>query len=205
MSVKPLSTSDLVPPSLLTPPSQAWHALYTRHQHEKVVDRILRNKGFETFLPLCATLSQWKDRAKLVHQPLFPCYVFVRAEKSQWMNILVTPGVQMIVPCGDAPAVVPEEEIRAVHRLLQNSEFVEPHPFLKFGDRVRVRSGPLVGVEGFLVRKKNLYRLVVCIEILGKAASIEIDAVLIERTGERRSAGIKLNERGPQAPYDLSA
>jgi transcription antitermination factor NusG len=180
--------------------------LYTRHQHEKAVNRILMSKGFETFLPLCATLNQWKDRSKLIHQPLFPCYVFVRAEKSEWMNVLITPGVQMIVSCGGAPAVVPEEEIRAIQRLMQIGEFVEPHPFLKFGDRVRVKSGPLAGVEGFLVRKKNLYRLVVCIEILGKAASTEIDAVLVERsTGDRRPAGRKLNEPGYRVPYDLTA
>lgn len=180
----------------------AWHALYTRHQHEKVVDRILTNKGFETFVPLCAKLNQWKDRAKLVHQPLFPCYVFVRAERAEWLNIQITPGVQMIVAYGGAPAIVPEEEIHAIQRLTRTGEFVEPHPLLKSGDRVRVKSGPLAGVEGFLVREKNLYRLVVCIEILGKAASAEIDAILVERTGDRRPGDRRWDEAGPQAPCD---
>ena len=168
-------------------PSVAWHVLYTRHQHEKNVDRILRNKGLDTFLPLCASLSRWKDRAKLIHRPLFPCYVFVRAEETDWLDILKTPGVQMMVRCGEAPAVVPEEEIRAIRQLTRSSEFVAPHPFLKSGDRVRVKSGPLAGVEGFLVRTKNLYRIVVSIEILGKAASTEIDAILLERIGDQHT------------------
>lgn len=187
-------------PSLLP-----WHALYTRHQHEKMVDRILTNKGFETFLPLCATLNKWKDRAKLIHQPLFPCYLFVRAEKADWLKVLTTPGVQMIVTCSGTPAVVPDEEIRAIQRLIETSEFVEPHHFLKTGDRVRVKSGPLSGVEGFLVRKKNLFRLVVCIEILGKAVSTEIDAILVERTGDRHSVDQTEYEVERRAGYDLRA
>ncbi|MGA8144150.1 MAG: UpxY family transcription antiterminator [Candidatus Acidiferrales bacterium] len=163
-----------------------WHVLYTRHQHEKGVSRVLANKGFETFLPLCRTASRWKDRNKLIDRPLFPCYVFIRGVGSEWLNVLKTPGVYMVVPGGDGPAIVPEEEIDAVRRLIQSGGIVEPHPFLKFGDRVRVKSGPLAETEGFLIRKKSLCRLVVCIEILGKAAATEIDAVLVERVSEQK-------------------
>ena len=178
--------TDLTTAMIAAPESQvAWHALYTRHQHEKTVDRILTHKGFQSFLPVRRELSQWKDRAKRVDRPLFPCYLFVQAAKSDWQSILTTPGVQMIVPCGDKPAVIPAEEIEAIQRLVENGEFVELHPYLKTGDRVRVKSGPLAGVEGFLIRKKSVFRLVVCIEILGKAASAEIDAAFVERAGNR--------------------
>ncbi len=191
----------------------AWHVLYTRHQHERTVNQILTNKGLESFLPLCPSLSQWKDRTKRVYRPLFPCYVFVRVARTDWLDVLKTPGVQMMVPCGDEPALVPEEEINAVRRLIEVSEIVEPHPFLNTGDRVRVKSGPLSGVEGFLIRKKSLYRLVVCIEILGKAASAEIDAALVERAADRNRrepnyhAGFGASAKkafGPSAQIDKS-
>ena len=65
--------------------------------------------------------------------------------------------------------------------MVESGARVDPHPFLKCGERVRVKCGPLTGVEGILVRKKNLYRLVLSIKILGKAAAVEIDAFLVER------------------------
>jgi transcription antitermination factor NusG len=178
--------------------TSAWHVLYTRHQHEKTVNRILESKGFETLLPIYLKVSQWKDRTQIVHLPLFPCYVFFRSSRTEWIEALKTPGVQLIVPAGDGPAVVPESEIESIRRLTENSGTAEPHPYLKTGDRIRVCGGPFAGIEGFLVRKKNLFRLVVCVEILGKAASAEIDAACVERVaaathqhlpGEKMEAG----------------
>ena len=163
-----------------------WHVLYTRHQHEKTVRRVLANKGFDTFLPLRRSASRWKDRTKMVDRPLFPCYVFVRGVEREWLNVLKTPGVQMLVPGAGGAAVVPDEEIDAIRRLTEGGGIVEPHPFLKSGDRVRVKLGPFAGVEGYLIRKKNGCRLVVGIEILGKAAAAEIDAVFVERLGNQR-------------------
>jgi transcription antitermination factor NusG len=87
----------------------------------------------------------------------------------------------MLVTSGEQPAEVPDEEICAVRQLVEKTVRVEPHPFLKSGDWVRVRSGPLMGVEGILVRKKNLFRLVVSVEILGKSAAAEVDASMVER------------------------
>jgi transcription antitermination factor NusG len=158
-----------------------WHVLYTRHQHEKTVHRLLESKGIESLLPLRATASRWKDRTKLLQLPLFPCYVFFRAASSSWLHVLNTPGVHMMVPGSNGPAIVPPEEIDAVRRLAESSSRVELHPFLADGDRVRVTSGPLAGVEGFLVRKKNSFRLVVSVQLLGKSAATEIDAICVER------------------------
>jgi transcription antitermination factor NusG len=168
-----------------------WHVLYTRHQHEKTVDRILCGKGFETFLPLYSALSRWQDRTKLLHVPLFPCYVFFKDRDGRWLDVLKTPGVHMIVSNGEGPAIVPEEQIEAVRRLTEAGQGVEPHPFLKTGDKVRIKCGALAGVEGFLTRKKNLSRLVVSVDILGKSVSTEIDASTVERVagGNRRGLG----------------
>jgi len=154
----------------------SWWALYTRHQHEKSVSSVLSAKGLEVFLPLYESVRRWKDRNKLLSLPLFPCYVFVRGGLERRLQILTTPGVHMILTRGDSVAVIPETEILAIQRSLDGNLRVEPHPFLKCGDRVRVIRGSLEGVEGLLVRRKSLIRLVLSVEMLAQSVAVEIDA-----------------------------
>jgi transcription antitermination factor NusG len=94
---------------------------------------------------------------------------------------MTTPGVHAIVSTGGQPTPIPHSEIEAIRRVVEGGARVEPHPFLKCGEWVRVKCGPLMGIQGILIRKKNLYRLVLSVEILGKAASVEVDALLVER------------------------
>jgi transcription antitermination factor NusG len=159
----------------------AWHALYTRHQHEKSIANVLAYKGFEVFLPLYSAAHRWKDRSKELLLPLFPCYVFLRGGLDRRFDMMTTPGIHMLVTSGGQPAVVSDDEIYAVRQLVENTQRVEPHPFLRSGDWVRVKSGPLRGLDGILVRKKNLFRLVVSLEILGKSAAVEVDASMVDR------------------------
>jgi transcription antitermination factor NusG len=158
-----------------------WYAIYTRHQHEKTVARILTSKGFETLLPLYSVAHRWKDRTKLLSLPLFPCYVFLKGGSERRLDIMTTPGIHALVSTAGQPAAIPNVEIEAIRRAIESGAPVEPHPLLKCGEWVRVKCGPMEGIQGILVRKKNLYRLVLSIEMLGKAASVEIDAFLIER------------------------
>src|SRR5580658_2889024 len=157
-----------------------WYALYTRHQHEKMVDQILTNKGFSTFLPLYATTHNWRDRTKALSLPLFPCYVFLKGGIERRLQILTTPGVYGLVSSAGQPAAIPDIEIEAIRRVVESGTRVEAHPFLKCGNWVRVKCGPLTGIEGILVRKKNISRLVLSVEILGTAASIEVAALQVE-------------------------
>ncbi len=159
----------------------AWYVLYTRHQHEKAVAQILTSKGFEILLPLYSTARRWKDRTKLLSLPLFPCYVFLRGGLERRLAIMTTPGVHALVSTAGQPTAIPPAEIDAIRRVVEGGARVEPHPFLKCGEWVRVKCGPLMGIQGILVRKKNLYRLVLSVEMLGKAAAVEIDAFLVER------------------------
>lgn len=175
---QPLLTEDLEA-------STCWYALYTRHQHEKAVARSLANKGFETFLPLYTVLNRWKDRIKQISLPLFPCYVFLRGGMERRLEILTTPGIHALVGSGGRPAVIPQEEIEAVRRVIEKRMSVEPHPFLKCGDWVRVTSGPLEGVEGILIRKKNFFRLIISVELLKVSAAMEVDASMVERVARR--------------------
>src|SRR5258707_7411263 len=157
------------------------YALCTRHQHEKNAARILEYKEFEVFLPLYKARHRWKDRIKEVSVPLFPGFVFVREELKRWLAILTTPGVSSIVSCGDQPATIPFSEIEGIKRVVESTLRVDPHPFLKSGDWVRVKYGPIAGVEGILLRQKNVARLVLSVEMLGKSAAVEVDATDVER------------------------
>lgn len=157
-----------------------WWALYTRHQHEKHVAETLEAKGYEVFLPLYESVRRWKDRQKILSLPLFPGYVFVRGTRQRRLGIVSTPGVHMVLSRGDDAAVIPEGEIQAIRRTLDAKFAVEPHPFLNCGDRVRVIRGALEGLEGILVRKKNMFRLVLSVEMLAKSVCLEIDSTDVE-------------------------
>lgn len=160
---------------------EPWYALYTRHQHEKMAADLLAKKDFEVFLPLYEATHRWKDRLKKLSLPLFPSYVFIRGGLDRQLQIMTTPGVYSIVANAGRAAAIPEEQIEAIKRMVEGPLRAEPHPFLNCGDRVRVTSGPLEGIEGILVRKKNLTRLVLSIEMLMKSVAVEIDAWMVER------------------------
>jgi transcription antitermination factor NusG len=164
-----------------------WFALYTRHQHEKSVAQLLERKGVEVFLPLYKALHRWKDRVKELSLPLFPNYVFVLGGDERRGAILATPGVYDFVRQGGWPAPIPSQEIEAVRTAVARGLHVEPHPFLNTGDRVRVKSGPLEGVEGILVRKKGLYRLVLSVEMLERSIAVEAEAADVERVPHVRA------------------
>ena len=155
----------------------AWCAVYTRHQHEKTVSEMLEAKGFEVFLPLYDSTRRWKDRSKVLSLPLFPCYVFIRGAIERRLPVLTTPGVHMIISRGEQVATVAQDEIDAIRRTVEGPFRVEPHPFLRCGERVRVVRGSLEGVEGILTRKKNLFRLVISVEMLAQSVAVEIDAM----------------------------
>lgn len=160
-----------------------WYALLTRHQHEKTVAAALSNKNHVVYLPLYRSVRRWQDRAKQILLPLFPCYVFVREGMDRQLEILKTPGIIHIVSWGGRPAIVPQTQLVAVRQILESCLHVESHPYLQCGDRVRVKTGPLMGLEGILVRKKGLARLVISMEMLGRSAAVEIDVLNVERIG----------------------
>lgn len=168
-----------------------WYALFVRYQHEKFVALGLSNKNIETYLPLCNSTRQWQDREKQLWLPLFPSYVFVRENMDRQLQIISTPGVIHIVRFGGRPAVVSQSHIDAVRKILESHCAVEPHPYLRSGDRVRVKAGPLTGLEGILTRKKNRAQLVISIEMLGRSASVEIELTNVERIGPRNALPVK--------------
>jgi transcription antitermination factor NusG len=180
----------------------SWWAVYTRHQHEKAVAQVLSSKGFEVFLPLYDSVRRWKDRNKTLSLPLFPCYVFVRGGLDRRLQIVTTPGIHTILYTGERIAFIPNDEIDSIRRVVDSPLLVEPHPFLRCGEKVRVTRGSLEGVVGVLVRKKSLFRLVLSVEMLAQSVSVEIDASDVEP--EKDSASRDAATRGDSTSLGYS-
>jgi transcription antitermination factor NusG len=159
-----------------------WYGIHTRHQHEMSVASILANKGFKVFYPTYESVRKWKDRNKKLSLPLFPGYLFLANDVEKKLLIVSTPGVCAILSFAGEPALIPSVEIEALRRSIDCRCKLTPHPFLNTGDRLRIKSGPLAGTEGILTRKKDIYRLVLSVEMLGRSAAVEIDASIVERT-----------------------
>jgi len=157
-----------------------WYAAYTCSNQERRVTEHLAQRSVEHFLPLYESVRRWKDRRKTLQQPLFPGYVFVRLALRDRLRILEVPNVVRLVGFGGHPAALPENEIEALRLSAAAHLRAEPHPYLTAGRRVRIRSGPLEGVEGILVRKKNAVRVVLSLDLIARAAAVEVDVADIE-------------------------
>lgn len=161
--------------------TQNWFAAYTAPCHEKRVAQQLGLRGIEYFLPLYHVRRQWKDGSKVnLALPLFPGYIFVRIGQKERVRVLEVPKVVSIVQgLNRKPAPLPDSEIEGLRVGLQVLP-AEPHPFLAVGQRARIRSGPLAGREGVLLRKKNSARLVITLDLIMQSVALEVDADNLE-------------------------
>lgn len=157
-------------------PMCRWYAAYTCAHHEKHVARQLEEKNINCFLPLYRSVRRWKDRRKELDLPLFPGYVFVQAAPEERLRVLQTSSVVRFVSFRGQPAALDDGEVEGLRNGVANGMKVEPCPFLKVGQRVRVKHGPLAGVEGILVRKKDNLRLVLSIDLLMRSVAVEVQA-----------------------------
>lgn len=145
---------------LRSPGQGGWYALTTCSRHEKRVAEQIERRSVQCFLPLYRSVRRWKDRRKELSLALFPGYVFVRMELQDKLKILQLPGVVRLVSFNGKPAMLPDAEIEALQARLSNDIRVEPHPYLRTGRRVRVRSGAMQGLEGIVVRRKEHCRVI---------------------------------------------
>lgn len=152
-----------------------WYAVRTRSRFEAKTSAAFRDKGFPEFLPTYHSRRQWSDRVKRLHLPLFPGYVFCRFDASDPYPVLNSPGVVHIVSAGDAPVPVSDREIEAVRRICAAPVTAEPWLDPVVGRRVVIVNGPLRGIEGTFVRRKDECRLIVSISLLRRSVSTELD------------------------------
>jgi len=153
-----------------------WYAVWTRSRHEQVVRTQLDEKHVPAFLPTMRRWSRWKDRKKQIDVPLFPGYVFARFEAGERLSVLKCSGVVSIVSFDGEPAPVPDHEIEGIRTLVESTLPYDPCPTIKTGTLVEVSHGPLKGVVGRLVRKGAHARLVLSVDLIGQAVSVEVDA-----------------------------
>jgi len=163
-----------------------WYAAHTCANHEKCVAGQLSARSVEHFLPLYESVRRWKDRRVRLQLPLFPGYLFVRLALPDRLRVLQIPGVATLVSFNGTPAPLPEREIETLKAGLQRGVQALPHPYLTVGRHVRITDGPLEGLEGVLVRKKNALRFVVSLELIQRSIQLDIDATSVEPLFDRQ-------------------
>lgn len=180
-----ICTSQPIPHQVPVLPAGAgepqWFALYTCANHEKRVAAQLEVRGVEHFLPLYRSRRNWKDRRVFLDLPLFPGYVFARFEWLERVRVLQARGVVRLVGSNGQPCPLPESDIDALRAGITGALRFEPHPYLTAGKRVRILYGPLAGMTGILVRRKNSCRVVLSVDLIARSVAVEVEAEDIER------------------------
>jgi transcription antitermination factor NusG len=156
-------------------PVGKWYALYTCPRHEKRVAEQIEQRHISCFLPLYRSVRRWKDRRKELDMALFPGYVFVRIDLHDKLRVLQVPGAVRLVTFNGQPAALPEQEIECLRNRQSGSGTIEPHPYLCVGRRVRVRNGPLQGLEGIIRRSKDRCRVVFSLDLIMRSVAVEVD------------------------------
>jgi transcription antitermination factor NusG len=161
---------------------ESWYGLQTRPRHEKIVARRLEERGVTTFLPLVTEVHRWSDRKKSVEMPLFGCYVFAKfmPNRTERLRVLRVDGVFGLVGARGEGTPIPDVEIDSVRTLMKEHPSCSSHPFLKIGQRVRLRSGALDGVEGILVSRNGDRTLVISVNAIQRSLAVRVEGYQIE-------------------------
>lgn len=159
-----------------------WYAIHTRPRHEKITATELEQKGISTFLPLVTHIHRWSDRRKKVELPLFSGYAFVNIVPAAEVRVSVlrTHGVLSFVGSHSQGTPIPENQIQGIRTLLASTIPFMSHPFLKIGQRVRIRGGCLDGVEGIVTRQNGDRRLVVSVDMIQRSVAVSIEGFDVE-------------------------
>ena len=158
---------------------QSWFAIQVRARQEFGISQHLQSNGYEWFLPLYKRKKHWSDRIKEVQSPLFPGYLFCRFDPFDRLPILKIPGVIQIVGFNRQPIPVDEDEIGAIQVLVASGVPHQPCPYLEVGDKVRIETGPLRGLEGLLVEFQSNHQLVLCVTLLQRSVAVKIDSTSV--------------------------
>lgn len=158
-----------------------WFAVYTSPRHEKRVAQYLNVREIEHYLPLYHPRHKWSDGSTVtLDLPLFPGYIFVHIDRTERVRVLEVPGVLTFVGgTGGKPAALPDAEIDALRAGL-SLRHAEPHPLLTVGQRARICSGALAGMEGIVVRQKSGLRVVLTVDLIMQSVAVEVDGTELE-------------------------
>lgn len=154
----------------------AWFAVQTRSKHERIASHHLAMLGVSHYLPIVSEIHRWSDRRKKVELPLFPGYLFVQilAQVERRVQVLRTPGIVRFVGSSPEGAPIPDVQIEFVRRLIDEKVPWTSHPFLKAGQRIRIRGGALDQVEGVFLRRNGEGALIVSIDAIQRSLAVSI-------------------------------
>jgi transcription antitermination factor NusG len=155
--------------------SAQWFALVVRPRFEKAVARRLELKGYETLLPIYKKYRKYGTRSKSSELPLFPGYVCCRFDVQARLPILMTPGVIHVLGAGNMPIPISEMEISCLQTAIRARLSLQPFAFVNAGQRVRISSGVLAGMEGIVLKSKPGLRLILSVTLLQRSVMLEID------------------------------
>jgi transcription antitermination factor NusG len=171
--------------------SERWFALQVRTRWESSTALLLSGKGYQTLLPTFKARKRWNGKLREVNAPLFPGYVFCQFEAQKRLPILVTPGVLAVVGRGRIPLPVDDAEISAIQTVVSSGFRAEPWPYLEVGQKIRIESDVLSGLEGILINFKGNHRIVVSVSLLRRSVALEIDRSCVKPVGPVRSPALK--------------
>jgi transcriptional antiterminator RfaH len=159
-----------------------WYAAYTNSRAEKKVLKELQKQGIDAYLPLQKKLRQWSDRRKWVEEPLIRCYIFVRIDINNYYQVLNTHGVVRYITFEGKAVPIPENQIEVLRKLVANEADVEvTTENFTAGDKVKVVSGPMHGLEGELVDFRGNRRVMIRIDHIGQQLLVSIPAGFLEK------------------------
>ena len=178
--------------------NRRWFALQVRTRWESSTAVLLSGKGYETLLPTYQTKKRWNGKVKQASAPLFPGYVFCQFDALKRLPILVTPGVISVVGRGRVPFPVNDGEIATIQTIVTSGLQAEPWPYLEVGQKIRIESDSLSGLEGILIQFKGNNRIVVSVSLLRRSVALEID-----RDCVRPVAPSRVRDLNPVASHPL--
>ncbi|MFZ3201673.1 MAG: transcription termination/antitermination protein NusG [Candidatus Acidiferrales bacterium] len=170
---------------------QKWFALQVRTRWESSTAVLLSGKGYKTLLPTYNARKRWSGKVRDVTAPLFPGYVFCEFDAQKRLPILVTPGVIAVVGRGRIPLPVDDGEIAAIERIVSSGLRAEPWPYLELGQKIRIETDVLTGLEGILIHFKGNHRIVVSVSLLRRSVALEIDRSCVRPVGSPRAGSLR--------------
>jgi transcription antitermination factor NusG len=158
----------------------SWYAAYTTPCHEKQVAKHLVVRQIEHFLPLYTSIRRWADGRTVTREcPLFPSYVFVQITRQERVKVLSVPGILSLVGTSKGATPLPSTEIETMRSRLHLCH-AAPHPFLDIGEKANVRSGPLAGMQGIVLRHDKSTRIVLSLDLIRQSIAVEVDVADLE-------------------------
>ena len=153
-----------------------WIAVYTKPRHEKTVHKNFEEKTIESYLPLIRQKHRWSDRMKWVETPFFKSYIFAHIDPKIYLNVLETRGVHHIIKFQNKIAVIPDDQINNLRKMIEGGFDPFPSDYFVVGEKVEVVGGPLRGINGIISRNDDTDRLVIKIDAIQHAVAVQIES-----------------------------